>query len=108
MGATADDKLFSVIEQYEDNLIDVDSAIKAMNAMKIGKQISLRTEDAIKAIRFTYSHIVSDDRKNELSILRKQARKETNEIVELIMKEKMKHENEKPGPLPIVHRKKGR
>jgi hypothetical protein len=108
MGATADDKLFSVIEQYEDNLIDVESAIKAMNAMKIGKQIALRTGDAIDAIKFASSHMVSDDRKNQLSVLRKQARKETNEIVEQVLKEKMRFENEKPGPLPTVHRKKGR
>lgn len=105
MGATADDKLFSIIEQYEDNLIDVDSAIKAMNAMKIGRQIALRTEDALGALAFVSSHIVSEDRKRELAVLRKQARKETNEIVELILKEKTKWENEKPGPMPTIHRK---
>lgn len=106
MGATADDKLFSVIEQYEDNFIDVDSAIKAMNAMKIGMQISLRSEEAIAALKFTSSHIVSDERKKALSVLRRQARKETNEIVGQILKGKMKQANEKPGPVPMVHRKR--
>lgn len=107
IGATADDKLFSVIEQYEDNLIDVDSAIKAMNAMKIGKQISLRSEEAVAAIQFLSSHIVTDEKKEELFVLRKQARRETNEIVERILKERVKAENEKPGPAPKIYRRRG-
>ncbi|MCM1127364.1 MAG: DUF3990 domain-containing protein [Lachnospiraceae bacterium] len=106
IGATADDKLFSVIEQYEDNLIDVDSAVKAMNAMKIGKQISLCSEKAVTAIQFTSSHMVTDERKEELSVLRKQARRETNEIVERILKERVKEKNEKPGPAPKIHRRR--
>lgn len=108
MGATADDKLFSVIEQYEDNLIDVDSAIKAMNVMKIGTQICLCSEAAVSALSFASSHIVQDERKAELAAIRKQARQETNEIVRRILRDKVKSENEKPGPMPTVHRRRGR
>ena len=39
-------------------------------------------DNLIDAIKFISSHVVLDDRKSELAILRKQARKETNEIVE--------------------------
>lgn len=51
---------------------------------------------------------VTDERKDELFALRKQARKETNEIVERILKERVKMENEKPGPAPKIHRRRGR
>ncbi len=63
-------------------------------------------DNLIDAIKFISSHVVLDDRKSELAILRKQARKETNEIVEQILKEKMKSENEKTGPMPVFDRKK--
>ena len=107
-GATADDRLFSVIEQYEDNLIDVNSAIKAMNIMKIGTQICLCSTHAISAISFISSHTISNERKAELAVIRKQVRKETNHIVENILQEKVKRENEKNGPIPIVHRGRSR
>lgn len=39
--ATGDDRLFAVAEQYESNLLDADTAVKAMNAMKIGDRCRL-------------------------------------------------------------------
>ncbi len=108
VGVTADDKLFSVIEQYEDNLIDADSAIKAMNAMKIGKQICLCSEAAVSAVSFVSSHIVQDERKAELAAIRKRMRQETNEIVGKILQDKVKSENAKPGPMPVFYRRRGR
>lgn len=35
-------------------------------------------------------------------------RKETNDIVEKILKDKVRDENEKPGPPPLFRRKRGR
>lgn len=35
-------------------------------------------------------------------------RQETNEIVEKILRNRVKEENEKPGPLPAFRKKRGR
>lgn len=108
MGATADDRLFAVVEQYESDLLDADTAIKAMNAMKIGEQIALISEESISNLKFIQSYTLSADRKNELKDALITMRKETNDIVEKILKDKVRDENEKPGPLPSFRRKRGR
>ncbi|MEG2511739.1 MAG: DUF3990 domain-containing protein [Acetivibrio sp.] len=105
-GATADDRLFAIIEQYEDNLIDVDTAIQAMNAMKIGNQISLISENGISNLKFINSYVLSPERKSELKQLNVQMRKETNEVVERVLKNRMKEKNETPAPQPIIHKKR--
>lgn len=107
-GATADDKLFAVIEQYESNLLDADTAILAMNAMKIGEQIALISEEGIRKLEFVSSYQLSENRKEELKRINLQLRKETNDIVENILKEKVRMENEKPGPAPVFKRRQGR
>lgn len=105
-GATADDRLFAVVEQYESDLIDVDTAIKAMNAMKIGDQIALVSEESIENLEFVQSYELSPNKKLELKNRLSLMRKETNEIVEKIMRDKVRNENKKPGPPPLFRRKK--
>lgn len=61
-GATADDRLFAVVEQYESNLLDVDTAIKAMNAMKIGEQIAFVSEESVGNLEFCNSYYLSEER----------------------------------------------
>lgn len=107
-GATADDRLFAVVEQYESNLLDVDTAIKAMSAMKIGEQIALVSEESVGNLEFCNSYYLSEERKTELKNMLGTMRKETNEIVEKILRDKVKEENEKPGPLPAFRKKRGR
>ena len=107
-GATADDRLFAVVEQYESNLLDVDTAIKAMNAMQIGEQIALVSAESIDNLKFCSSYNLSEERRTELKNMLVSMRKETNEIVERILRDKVIEENEKPGPMPVFRKKKGR
>lgn len=107
-GATADDRLFAVVEQYESNLLDVDTAIKAMNAMQIGEQIALVSAESIDNLKFCSSYNLSEERRTELKNMLVSMRKETNEIVERVLRDKVKEENEKPGPMPVFRKKKGR
>lgn len=107
-GATADDRLFAVVEQYEGDLLDANTAIKAINAMKIGEQIALISEESISNLEFSHSYTLSADRKAELKDALIVMRKETNDVVEKILKDKVRNENEKPGPLPSFRHKRGR
>lgn len=105
-GATADDRLFAVVEQYEGDLLDADTAIKAMNAMKIGEQLALISEAGIRELKFTHSYMLSTERKKELKSILTDMRREANEIVEKILRDKVKAENDIPGAMPILRKKK--
>lgn len=105
-GATADDKLFAIIEQYENNLVDADTAIEAMNAMKIGGQIALISEESLRFLEFSGSYQLSDERKEELKNITLQSRKEANVIVENILREKMRKRNDVPGPKPVFRHRR--
>lgn len=105
-GATADDRLFAVIEQYESNLLDAETAIKAMNAMKIGEQIALISDESIRKLEFCHSYTLSEERRNELKNMLSKMRKETNEIVEKIMRDQVKKANGKTGPMPTFRKKR--
>lgn len=52
IGATADDKMFATIEQYELALISENTAIEVLNCMHVGKQLCLKTENAINQLHF--------------------------------------------------------
>ena len=56
IGATADDKLFNIIDMYNDGFISTENAIKIMNCMNYSQQIVLKTDHAIKQLRFLESH----------------------------------------------------
>ena len=63
IGAIADDKMYSLIELYEDGLISPDVAIKVLNCMDYGNQIVLKTEKARDAIILTsYKELVKQER----------------------------------------------
>lgn len=53
IGATADDKLFATIEQYESGLISTGTAIEALNCMRVGTQICIKTLKALGHLQFT-------------------------------------------------------
>ncbi len=105
-GATADDRLFAVVEQYEGDLLDADTAIKAMNAMKIGEQLAVISEAGIRELKFTHSYMLSPERKKELKSILTDMRREANEIVEKILRDKVKAENDIPGEMPVLRKKK--
>lgn len=61
IGATADDRLFATIEQYEEGFIDAETAVDVLNCIKIGEQICLRTESALKNLTFVKSIILEPE-----------------------------------------------
>lgn len=71
IGATADDKLFATIEQYEDGFVDADTAVKMLNCMRVGNQICIRTEAGLKNLCF--------ERSTELSAKQTANLRKTNE-----------------------------
>ena len=88
IGPTADDKMFSTIEQYEDGLISEEIAVKALNAMDIDTQINIRTQDSInKHLRYIGSRTLGDDRKKELYLKTKKEHKAASNHVEKLIKE---------------------
>lgn len=77
-----------------------------MNSMEIGTQISLATDAAIASIQFVKSYKLNPERKKELQELRLLDRKRSNQIVEILLRKRVEAVNLKPGPPPIVHKKK--
>lgn len=58
IGGVANDKVFNTVELYFDNLINKEEAIKRLKYEKPNLQVCLRTEDAIKYLRFEGSETV--------------------------------------------------
>ncbi|MDE5859897.1 MAG: DUF3990 domain-containing protein [Oscillospiraceae bacterium] len=52
IGATADDKLFATIEQYESGFISEATAVEVINCMKIGTQICIRTDKGLNNLQY--------------------------------------------------------
>lgn len=52
IGATADDKMFTTIENYENGYLNAFDTIRILNNMNIGMQYCLKTEQAIKQLNF--------------------------------------------------------
>lgn len=52
IGATADDKLFATIEQYESGFISESTAVEVINSMKIGTQICIRTDKGLHNLEY--------------------------------------------------------
>lgn len=77
-----------------------------MNSMEIGTQISLATDAAIASIQFVKSYKLNPERKKELQELRLLDRKRSNQIVEILLRKRVEAVNLKPGPPPLVHKKK--
>lgn len=52
IGATADDKLFATIEQYESGFISEATAVEVINCMKVGTQICIRTDNGLNNLKY--------------------------------------------------------
>ena len=67
IGATADDKLFAIVEQYENGFISDEVAIKVLNCIKIGKQICIKTNNGLDNLHYERSIEISKERISELN-----------------------------------------
>ncbi len=94
IGATADDKLFATIEQYESGFIDAELAVEVLNCMKVGQQICVRTEKGLDNLHFKRSIELSPERVNELRKINRADRKLANQLTsEIIRNHKSTNEN---------------
>lgn len=87
IGATADDKMFATMEQYEEGLISETIAIKALNCMKIGNQMCLRTNKCFDNLTFLEPIYISPNRAVEVQKQNAEARKEAGKRTAQIIRE---------------------
>lgn len=86
IGATADDKLFATIEQYESGFISAETAVEVLNCMKVGQQICIRTEKGLDNLQFIGSVELLPKRVIELREINRDERKIANQLTSEIIR----------------------
>lgn len=86
IGATADDKLYATIEQYESGFINADVAVEVLNCMKIGQQICIKSQSGLEKLHFIRSIELSPERVAELREHNRVDRKIANQIASEIIR----------------------
>lgn len=66
MGATADDKLFATIDNYEKGYFTPDTAVKLLNCMKVGNQVCIKTQNGLNALQYQKSWSIDKERIPEI------------------------------------------
>lgn len=94
-GATADDKLFATIEQYESGFIDADTAVEVLNCIKIGQQMCIRTQKGLDNLQFTKSIILPEERVGVVRELNRADRKLANQLTGEIIRRRMREQTER-------------
>lgn len=85
-GATADDKLFATIEQYESGFIDSETAVEVLNCMKIGQQICIRTKKGLENLHFIKSTELTPEQVKQIREANKTDRKMANQLTSDIIR----------------------
>lgn len=85
-GATADDKLFATIEQYESGFIDSETAVEVLNCMKIGQQICIRTKKGLENLHFIKSTELTPEQVKQIREANKTDRKMANQLTSEIIR----------------------
>lgn len=93
IGPTADDKLFSTIEQYEMGLLSGRSTARALDCMKIGVQYVCKTQQSIEALCFLQAHTMDDVRKAERKHMIRDDRAEAARLTQQIIREEIQKED---------------
>lgn len=91
-GATADDKLFATIEQYESGFINSETAVEVLNCMKIGQQICIRTKKGLENLHFIKSTELTPEQVKRIREANKTDRKIANQLTSEIIRN---HNNRK-------------
>lgn len=88
IGTTADDKMFTTIETYEQGFLSVNDTIAILNNMDVGIQACLRTPEAIKALTYKSAYMLDSKAvyklREEMKNDRKTAQERTNEMLRQI------------------------
>lgn len=87
VGATADDKMFATIENYENGFISSKDAIRILNNMEVGTQMCLKTQKAVEALSFIRSETLNKEQQNKFRIMIKEDRAMANEMTAKMMRE---------------------
>lgn len=90
IGATADDKLFSTIEQYEDGLIDAETAVRILDCVKVGQQICVRTQRGLDHLQFCRSIELPAERVKELREINRTERALANQLSREIIRNRIR------------------
>lgn len=85
-GATADDKLFATIEQYESGFIDSETAVEVLNCMKIRQQICIRTKKGLENLHFIKSTELTLEQVKQIREANKTDRKMANQLTSDIIR----------------------
>ena len=85
-GATADDKLFATIEQYESGFIDSETAVEVLNCMKIGQQLCIRTKKGLENLHFIKSTELLPEQVIQIREANKTDRKIANQLTSEIIR----------------------
>lgn len=97
IGATADDKLFSTIEQYEAGFLPAETAIKVLNCMNYSEQYVFKNEKSLSHLTFQKALTLDDRIKAEMITENKSDRKRANELTEQIIRNATKTISKKRG-----------
>lgn len=94
IGPTADDKLFSTIQEYLDEMIDAYTTLHCLNAAKYSNQIVFKTEKAIQQLKFQETLALNPIEQKEMRQLVRQTRTDANLLVKKIKQEYFQAINE--------------
>lgn len=86
IGATADDKLFSTIEQYEAGFLSAEVAIKVLNCMKYSEQYVFKNEKSLNNLKFLKALELDEPTRVKMITENKKDRKLANELTEQIIR----------------------
>ena len=86
IGATADDRMFSTIEQYQDGLISSHVAIEVLNCMKIGTQICIRTETGLEYLYYLGISTPSPEKQQTVKRQSQEERKTVDDKIKEIIR----------------------
>lgn len=86
IGPTADDKLFSTIEQYEAGFLSIELAVKVLNCMKYSEQYVFKNEKSLNNLKFLKALELDEPTCIKMITENKKDRKLANELTEQIIK----------------------
>lgn len=88
IGPTADDKLFSTLDMFNDGLLSVDDTIKIVNCMNYTDQIAIKNQKAIdNALKYIGSkELTGQERQHYIELFRNDRNEANQKTQELIRK----------------------
>ena len=93
VGPTADDKLFSTVEQYEMGLLSSKAAARVLDCMKIGVQYVCKTSRAVQSLVFEDAYTMNKTEKDRIKQIIRNDRDEAARLTRTIIQEEVRKQN---------------